>query len=576
MRALARQMAAPWPPLQFPEGTYPDYLHGDQPPRSTRYGEAVLGYSLVQTGLRESDEAMIDAGLRGLEWFVRRRDLQRDHPSVFANAFVASAYNLARRRLDDHPRFAGARTVWERWLRRAELLWLPDTGRYGNKYLVEAIAVLELLRSGLDGGEPGSILADRDRSRRRAERLLVLRVPRMGNRERFPLGRQPGFVLSDPNAGSPLAYHGLSLGMYARGLDLIGSQATGSAHGTLRAVAHCSTVLAAPDGDLAYVGRSQEQGWALALTVYGALSAAALERPDAAANLRRLAARALHRLRDAHGTGPKGFFITPSLRPDYRGTHGLDSYAAAIGYSGLTLAALNWAIDRFGEDDPVPEPEAIDARAVPRAYEIHPASPRNDLTISRGRHWFAIRSAASSRAEDLRYDFGLVALKAPDDNGDWHDVLRLRAHTHDSGPDSLGPVLRRSRGIGLPEAESVSIARDGTITLTGGFRTVSGTWLRRGVRFRFQPLETGVRLIFPTESGDRIKFGVLFRAGSHDPHVEKDRVFDDEQLVTFNPEATVAFDAESYASGTDARLVRANILFPASTGDPVRITIGPR
>ena len=58
--------------------------------------------------------------------------------------------------------------------------------------------------------------------------------------------------------------------------------------------------------------------------------------------------------------------------------------------------------------------------------------------------------------------------------------------------------------------------------------------------------------------------------------MQPDRVFDDGQLVTFNPAAEVAFDSERYASGVDAALVRANILFPESDGEPVRITVGPR
>ena len=199
---------------------------------------------------------------------------------------------------------------------------------------------------------------------------------------------------------------------------------------------------------------------------------------------------------------------------------------------------------------------------------------RDDFTVARGRLWLAVKSAASSSADDLRYDFGLMALKARDGAGEWHDVLRIRPHTTD-GADSAGPVLRRSRGPGLPEAESVSVAADGTLTLTGGWRTAAGTWLRRGVRFRFEPIGAGVRLVFPTEPGDRVKFSVFFVDRGPLPTVESDRVFDDEQRVTFVPDAEVAFDAERYASGTDARLVRANILFPASTGDPVRITIGP-
>jgi hypothetical protein len=272
-----------------------------------------------------------------------------------------------------------------------------------------------------------------------------------------------------------------------------------------------------------------------------------------------------------HGTGPKGFFITPSLRPDYRGTRGLDSYAAAIGYSGLTLAALNWAIDRFGDDDPPDDGDDFDSS---RAFRIHPASARNDVTVARGDRWFAVKSAASGSADDLRYDFGLVALKARDGAGDWHDLLRIRPHTKD-GADSAGPVLRRSRGPGLPEAESVSVAADGTLTLTGGWRTAAGRWLRRNVRFRFEPIDAGVRLIFPTEPGDRVKFSVFFADHGPLPTVQSDRVFDDDQQVTFVPDAEVAFDAGRYASGTDARLVRANILFPESTGNPVRITIGP-
>src|SRR4051794_20936983 len=112
-------MAEPWVRLQLPDGTFPDYLHGDLPPASTRYGEAVLGYGLIQTGLREGDEQTVGAGLRALSWFVGREDLQRDHPSVFANAFVASAYNLARLRLGHDPRFRDARAKWEDWLRRA-------------------------------------------------------------------------------------------------------------------------------------------------------------------------------------------------------------------------------------------------------------------------------------------------------------------------------------------------------------------------------------------------------------------------------------------------------------------------
>ena len=229
MRSLCQQMAAPWPGLQFANGTFPDYLHHDEAPASTRYGEAMLGYGLLQTGVREHDDALIDAGLRGLGWFVAQTDLQRDHPSVFANAAVAAAYNVARRGATGRPLFAAARADWERWLRRATLLWLPDTSRYANKYLVEVVAVLELLATGLDSDGTGSVLAHQNDARRRAEQLINDAVPSMADRGAFEVDGKRAYFLSDPEGGNPLAYQALSFGLYARAVALLGDRASSAA-----------------------------------------------------------------------------------------------------------------------------------------------------------------------------------------------------------------------------------------------------------------------------------------------------------------------------------------------------------
>ncbi len=69
---------------------------------------------------------------------------------------------------------------------------------------------------------------------------------------------------------------------------------------------------------------------------------------------------------------------------------------------------------------------------------------------------------------------------------------------------------------------------------------------------------------------------MFFRRSDRQPRVERDRVFDADQLVTFHPDAEVAFDSDVYASGRDARLLRANIFFPESDGRGMRITVGPR
>jgi len=219
-------MAAPWPGLQFANGTFPDYLHHDEAPASTRYGEAMLGYGLLMTGVLENDDALIDAGLRGVTWFVGQADLQRDHPSVFANAAVASAYNFARAHVAGRPQFDDARADWEQWLQRARLLWLPDTAHYANKYLVEVIAVLELVASGLDSTVSGSVLAHDATARGLAEDLVNVRVPALADAGAFAVGDKRAYFLSDPEGGNPLAYQALSLGMYGRAVALLGDRAT--------------------------------------------------------------------------------------------------------------------------------------------------------------------------------------------------------------------------------------------------------------------------------------------------------------------------------------------------------------
>ena len=374
MRSLCRAMAAPWPGLQFANGTYPDYLHHDEAPASTRYGEAMLGYGLLMTGVRENDDALIDAGLRGLTWFVQQTALQRDHPSVFANAAVASAYNFARAHVAGRPLFDHARHDWEQWLQRATLLWLPDTAHYANKYLVEVVAVLELLDSNLNSTVPGSVLAHDATAKQLAENLINDKVPAMADAGAFAVGQKRAYFLSDPEGGNPLAYQGLSFGLYGRAVQLLGTRASDAAKTTLRLVAQASWGLMGPDGDDAYHGRSQEQGWTLALTANGAEAAIALAGASAAL-YHPIAQRALVRLRDVHGVGPKGLYLTPSLREDMRDhLHGVDTYAGVVGYSGLTLVGCNWATD-LRDDEAAPAADDGGNAALP----LHPEPVQDRL-----------------------------------------------------------------------------------------------------------------------------------------------------------------------------------------------------
>ena len=85
---LAREMAAPWPGLQKPDGEFPDYTDDEIPNQygdGTRYGDAVLGWALIQRGLKEDDQELIDSGVDAVVFATgsHRRRLHVHEQSVF-------------------------------------------------------------------------------------------------------------------------------------------------------------------------------------------------------------------------------------------------------------------------------------------------------------------------------------------------------------------------------------------------------------------------------------------------------------------------------------------------------------
>ena len=107
---MAWQIAAPWPKLQQPSGRFRNILGG-----GTRYGEATLGYALLQAGARSHKPAQVHAGLKALALAVRRSSAHA-RPSVFENLSLASAYNVARRSLRHSPIFRREQPHWEEFL----------------------------------------------------------------------------------------------------------------------------------------------------------------------------------------------------------------------------------------------------------------------------------------------------------------------------------------------------------------------------------------------------------------------------------------------------------------------------
>ena len=591
-RDLSNEMAKPWPGVQKKDGRYRSAVGG-----GTRYGDALLSYVLLEHGLREDNDELVDSAMRALSYAVPRLGTHA-RQSIFEALGIVGSYKLLLEERPDDPVFKRLRPKMEQYLRGFELVRLPATTYYGNHWLIEAVLVQEMLSTDLESKNPDAVLGgDRREAAKLSVDLINKRIPGMARERGVRVGGDQTFVLSDP-PDDPLAYQGLSLGFYARAVHLLGDRATPAARRTLREVANASLWLTAPDGDLAYFGRNQEQSWALAATAYGAEVAAGQPGTSAEdeSRYRALAARALERLRDAHGIGRWGVHITPGVRAGrFAGAKGLDGGAGGPSFGGLTQLFVDWS-----------QPEIADAAHEPSRIESDRPMAR---LMSRGESrfavvrtpnvWFTARAARGGKhPEELRDDFGLMALKLRGGDGKWQDVVRPRPITRGDGdpPDSAGPVLVRDGGLrAFPFSDKASVARDGTVTFRGGLRGAPnpfkrvvarldngtivraldfspGTLIRDGMTFRVQPTRCGATYTFPAQAGDTIEYSMFLPGGDDKPKVSARGVSGGGARWTFNRPASVKLEG-GYASGLDPRLVRARATFANLPAGPVRIAV---
>ena len=583
---LAGQMAAAWPKLQRPNGSFPDFTDGEVPRgtgRDTRYGDSVLALALLQRGLRRGDRRLVDSAVDGLVYSIRgkrRRWLQRYKPSVFEAHAVAAGYNLLRSRRPGHPVFKRNKRLFQRWLLRVRpvstILRIPNTTRFSNHYLVEALEVFELQRTGLRTRNRRALLGPGlGRAVRIYRRMINVGIPRI---ERMQRQRRRGvttFLISDP-PDYPLAYQGLALGYYAQAMRMIGG-GSAAARATLRRAVNASWLLTAPDGELGWFGRSMAESWAQAGTALGAETAA--NRPGASTRerLRSRAVReaALRRLRDAYGNGPRGYRFIPALKVDDRlGARALEPYAGSPSFGGLTLMLLNWTLDEMPRRE---RPRG--SLAATRNFQATLSRGQSKFAVvRRGRSWFAVKQGQSRRRYpgDLRYDFGLVHLKRAAGRG-WRDIVPLRPLTY-AKVASAGPLLIRGSRRGYPWGTRTRVRR-GTVTVFGGWKVPGegGSWMRYGTRFRYVPTACGVRLSFRARRGDRIEYSSFLRAYRQRPRLERAGLTDSRQRVTASPRPNALHvDRRAYHSASDPSLRRARMRFRVRRARTISITVCER
>ena len=120
--------------------------------------------------------------------------------------------------------------------------------------------------------------------------------------------------------------------------------------------------------------------------------------------------------------------------------------------------------------------------------------------------------------------------------------------------DSAGPILRAGGRTGYPDGAALSLARDRTLNVAGGWRDRRGRWLRHA-RFRFTAISRGVRVSFPVRRGDRVTYAVF----AEQPRASAGGIIDERARTSFPPPVRRTFTA-GFTSSDSSRLTRAALI----------------
>ena len=574
-RAAADRAAIAWArDHQQKDGAFVDYVG-----RTPTYGYATLmiGYSLVRAGVRRHDPKVVRSGFRAIDAALRRNN---PHRGVFDELVNATAYDWVRRHLPNDPSFRALRSRWERYLVTIGQPFIGSSGLrkctadphcFHNHEAVGAFGDLQLLRTGLRSRVRGAKLSDLRALRASVVRRVGAEIPPSAdNQASFTFGGETrtGLGLLSDSGTWPLAYHAFSTAMLAGAAVDLGPRDTPPA--TLNALKRTTGALAgmmAPDGDVAYLGRRQEQAWALSSAIYAAVVGQQLRGTNAreAGELRAVADRAFTRLVTVNAKGPGGIGAVPRRMSEGMSFHGLD--ANAVTPVALTLFTLNLASDQAAAGRlAAPRPLPADSQGffLERTHMAFAAVRHGDL-------WYVVHR--NRIGYDRRYDFGLVALKQRDAKGHWHDVIRPRPDTRGHTQDSAGPVIERGTKVRfLPHGTSIEVRPGGVVLVHGGFQTQERKWLRRGVTFRFAPLRDGVRMTFPLKVGDNARITDFVPDGQ--ARKLGNTIYDDHSAAVVSPAPTrFRFLARGLGSCCDTSLVEAMALLHAPRDETYTYTV---
>jgi hypothetical protein len=571
-RAAADRAATAWArDHQRRDGAFVDYVS-----RRPTYGYAgvMLGYGLLRAGVRAGDRRLIRSGFRAIDAV-----LSSDHPQrgVFDSLANSTAYSFAARELARDPSFAAIRPRWENYLRSISKPYIKSTNLqactadpvcFHNHEAVGAFGDLQLLATGLRSTVPGAKLADPAALRSSALAVLSEQIPAAaGSASESSFGgrTERGLGLLSDTGTWPLAYHAFSTAMVAGAAADLGDQLPAATRASLRGTAGALAGLMAPDGDVAYLGRRQQQAWALASAILVA-AVAGREPGIDAGEMRAVADRAFARLVSVNRFGPGGIGAVPRALSPRTGYHGVD--ANEVVPAALTIFLLNLASDEAGDVRPGPLPADADGAFLEPEKAGFAAVRHGDL-------WYAVHRRTITY--DRRYDFGLVALKQRLPGGSWRDVMRPRPNTRGPSHDSAGPVIEKDGVRYLPYGDTISVQPGGVVLVRGGYRSEEGVWLRQGVTFRFAPVRDGVAMSFPLRAGDVARMTTYVRAGEGRFRRRGRSVVDPRLRATLSMRpSSVEFVDRGYGSCCDEHLVAGTAFLRPGADRSVTYTVRAR
>jgi hypothetical protein len=432
---------------------------------------------------------------------------------VFYQMFSASAYNFAVENFSDQPAFKRIRTAWANKLRRFPY----QKGVLGreyhyNKNLIEALEVIELYNSGLRGNSPSAIVNNRSLAIKRAMKVLNTHIPARVLAYTQSVGAQQGWPfdtevadMSDP-PDNPPAYNALVAGIYARAYaELPAGLRTEKMQQTSETMIRGVIARMAPDGDIAFDGRSQEQAWALSLGAYAAWSASSFATGKEREIFLGFARRVVTRLENVHVTSKSsfGFVLTPAAgccdKKDM--PPGQDHYYDVAKYSGLTALTMGWAIatrptDWQAGDSVLPTDKNSD-------YVYEPGRGRFYQHRGTDIYWFL---RMQSDYYDARSDMAVSVMKVRGTDGKWTDVVPPRPYTggHFKAADPATPCLVFRKGCAYLELHGGTQSGAG-YSFDAIWRTAKRTVVETGLA-TVTPTARGLRLSWTGNPGDVYKF----------------------------------------------------------------------